>query len=238
MNEVSLLKILGITVLVTGIFYALLLLNLFTQLTRYKNYWDKNNQDPPTSKEILYVALGDSTAQGIGATHPDKSYPGVIRQSLAEHTGSPVRLVNLSKSGAKVRDVIDSQIPALDKLTIYDGTVITIEIGANDMINFNADKFRSDMDELMDKLPANTLISDLPYFGTGRFKNKELNVVQANQIMYELAIVHRFKLVPLHDKTRANDGFRTFAVDLFHPSNKGYRENWAPVFLERIYETR
>lgn len=236
MNLAFLPKALGITLVAIAVLYALSLFGLYTQLARYKHYWERNNQQAATRGEILYVALGDSTAQGIGATHPDKSYPGVIRQELAEQEGKPVRLVNLSESGAKVRAVIDTQLPALEKLGINDRTIITIEIGANNMFNFNASKFESEMDELMGKLPPQALISDLPYFGESRFKSKQAHVAVANDIMYRLAEKHGFKLVPLHAQIQRNGGLRTFAADWFHPSNTAYRENWAPVFLERLQQ--
>ncbi len=63
------LKIIGIALLVVVIIYAVSLVVLFTQLSRYKNYWNDNNRSAAQPNEILYVALGDSTAQGIGATN-------------------------------------------------------------------------------------------------------------------------------------------------------------------------
>lgn len=109
-----------------------------------------------------------------------------------------------------------------------------MEIGANDMINFDPAKFESEMDELMQALPNQALISDIPYFGESRFKSKEANVLVANEIMYRLAKKNGYELVPLHEQMKRNGGIKTFAVDWFHPSNVAYRENWAPVFLQRI----
>src|SRR5918995_2824211 len=46
--------------------------------------------------ELLYVAVGDSAAQGIGASRPDRSYVGVLADDLRAATGRSVRVVNLS----------------------------------------------------------------------------------------------------------------------------------------------
>lgn len=234
MNMGFLLKFVGFALLIAVVLYGLSLFSLWTQLARYKNYWDRNNQKPAISGELLYVALGDSTAQGIGASHPDKSYPGVIAKQLAQRENRPVRLVNLSKSGAKVRDVIDTQLPAFEKLDSKTQAKITIEIGANNIIGFNAESFEKDMDELMGKLPKQTIVSDIPYFGGGRLKSREPDVQKANEIMYRLADKHGFELAKLHEQTRRNDSIKTFATDWFHPSSNGYKVNWAPVFLDRL----
>jgi lysophospholipase L1-like esterase len=93
---------------------------------------------------------------------------------------------------------------------------------------------QKEMDSLMSQLPAETIISDIPSFEGSRYSRLEKNVVTANGIMYRLAEKHGFSLVPLHDQIQNNNGILTFGADLFHPSNKGYRENWAPVFLARI----
>lgn len=234
MNLVFVLKAGGITLLICLIIFAVSLFELWTQLARYKAYWDRNNTQPPISGEILYIAMGDSTAQGIGASHPEKSYPGVIKNKLADGTQRPVRLVNISKSGAKIRDVIDKQLPELEKLGSNEKTIITIEIGANNMISYNEKKFEAEMDELMGSLPEQAVLSDIPYFGGSRLKSREADVLSANKIMYRLASKHVIELVPLHSKIKNNNGIKMYAADWFHPSNTSYRENWAPVFLDSI----
>lgn len=45
---------------------------------------------------LLYVALGDSAAQGIGASRPDRGYVGLLAAALEQAGGRPVQLVNLS----------------------------------------------------------------------------------------------------------------------------------------------
>ncbi len=236
MNNLSALKVITIVLVVVLLIAGLRVVELYTQLSRYQNYWDARNRRTIQNQRIDYVALGDSAAQGVGASKPDKGYVGLIQQELSKRNGGEIGLVNLSKSGAKIRDVLDTQLPAYEVLIKSDQVVVTVEIGANDITNFDAQRFEQDMDQLMARLPKQTIISDIPNFSGSRLSKLEKNVTTANNIMYRLAEKHGFTLVPLHERTKNNRGLLTFGADLFHPSNKGYRENWAPVFLQQIKE--
>lgn len=226
------IKIAGIISAVIAILLLLSLAELWTQIFRYQNYWSRQNKT--SEGAILYVALGDSTAQGIGAARADKGYVGIVAKGISEKRDQSVRTVNLSKSGAKVKDVLSTQLSALEDLEINNQTIITIEIGANDIMSFDPLEFEIQVDELMERLPEQTLISDIPYFGGSRYRAKQSEVERANEIMYKMAQKHNRQLVPLHDKIKNNDGIKNYAIDYFHPSGYSYRENWAPVFLNRL----
>ncbi len=60
--------------------------------------------------ELLYVAIGDSAAQGIGASRPPTATWGSSRAALRANTDRPVRVVNLSVSGATVGLAIETQL--------------------------------------------------------------------------------------------------------------------------------
>ncbi|HEX5797986.1 MAG TPA: SGNH/GDSL hydrolase family protein [Candidatus Saccharimonadales bacterium] len=112
--------------------------------------------------------------------------------------------------------------------------MVTVEIGANDIISFDSKKFEKEMDELMAKLPKNTVISDIPSFSGSRYAKYENRILEANEIINKLADKHNIALAKLHERVAANHGLRTFAADLFHPSDYGYRNNWLPAFMDRI----
>lgn len=210
---------------------------LYTQLARYKVYWNTHNQQTlanSRSENIRYYGLGDSAAQGVGATSPQKGYVGLIAKSLNEKNSQPVELINLSKSGAKIADVTRDQLPIMESLGVKSNAVVTVEIGANDILSFQSERFEREMNELMGKLPKQTIISDIPTFKGGRFAKYEPNVLAANQIIIRLSDQHGLKRAKLFDKINANHGVTTFAADMFHPSNRGYRENWAPAFLDQL----
>lgn len=225
-----------------GILLIILLLvvlrigELYTQLGRYQKYWDKVNQKPQDKNNLLYVALGDSAAQGIGASSPDKGYVGLIAKELSKN--QPVHVINLSKSGASINDVADNQLPKYEGLKLDDkNTVITLDVGANDVVRSDLSSFEKDMDNLMSKLPKHTIIADVPSFKGSRYGRLEERVNRANEIMYKLAKKHGFELVGVHDNVAGNSSIRAFAADYFHPSDFGYQTNWANPFINRIKNT-
>ena len=101
--------------------------------------------------ELLYVALGDSAAQGVGASQPGRSYVGLIAQHLRQRTGRSVQVVNLSISGARLREVIALQLAPLRRLS---PDIVTVAVGANDMPTFAPDRFTRELAEVFDSLPA------------------------------------------------------------------------------------
>lgn len=224
---------LAILVVVALFLLAVSLTELYTQLNRYKRYWEASNAQADKSG-FVYVAFGDSAAQGVGATRPQNGYVGLVAKALSDEYGEPVQTINLSKSGAKVGDVLSAQLPVYENLKLKRTPVITMEIGANDILSFDSKQFEKEMDQVMERLPKTAIVSDIPFFGGTRFKSMQPRVVVANEIMYRLAQKHGLKLVPLHDKVKSNTSLRTLAVDIFHPSDKAYRENWAPTFLAGI----
>ncbi|MEX2014356.1 MAG: GDSL-type esterase/lipase family protein [Candidatus Saccharimonadales bacterium] len=216
------------------IFFAARLGELYTQLARYQKYWNNSNLKPVTQKDFVYIALGDSAAQGIGASTPLKGYVGLIAEELQKDQRKNVKVINLSKSGAKIADVLQTQLPLYEEFGLRNKHLITIEIGANDIISFNSKKFEKEMDELMVRLPKNTITSDIPSFAGSRYAKYENRVLEANKITNKLAAKHNFVPAKLHERVAANHSFRTFAADLFHPSDYGYKNNWLPAFMDRI----
>lgn len=228
------MKLIGAIIILVLIILLLRVGELYTQLSRYQRYWDRVNDQPIDKTELVYVAFGDSAAQGVGATRPEKGYVGLIANELSARTDNKVQIINLSKSGARIRDVLDTQLPRYQELDLGPKQIITIEVGANDIVNFDAKKFEADMDELMTKLPPHAVMSDLPSFKGSRLAKLEPKVVEANQIMDKLATKHGRQLARLHQRVEQNKGWRTFSADIFHPSNYGYKVNWLPAFMEQL----
>ena len=109
-RQVSKLKIVLLIIVVAQI---IALLWLYLSVGRYKNFWvDKASK----SGELTYIALGDSAAQGIGASSPMRGYVGLIAKRLEAKTGKKVKIINVSVTGAKVEDVTRDQIPQIKAL--------------------------------------------------------------------------------------------------------------------------
>ena len=91
--------------------------------TEFAAYWDAHNDQVLTKRERamrdgadldpLWVVLGDSTAQGLGAPGPRGGYVGQTLYQLRRTTGSHWQVLNLSVSGALMRDVLADQIRCL-----------------------------------------------------------------------------------------------------------------------------
>ncbi|MEV1131668.1 SGNH/GDSL hydrolase family protein [Agromyces sp. NPDC049794] len=176
--------------------------------------------------EVLYVAMGDSAAQGIGASRPDHSYVGVLARDIRDVTGRSVRVVNLSVSGATVELAVRDQLPRFAK---FRPDVVTVAIGANDIAKWDAEVFERGIREIFAALPPHALVANLPFF---YFPRNERKVAVANRILRSVAEEFGLTVVPLHTVTRLRGVRRIlthFAGDFFHPNDHGYKV-WAEAF--------
>ena len=180
--------------------------------------------------ELLYVALGDSAAQGVGASRPGRSYVGLLAAHLTARTGRTVRVINLSVSGARLRDAITVQLPALAKL-LEAPDLLTVAIGANDIASFDETRFERELGVVYDALPGDAIVGDIPAFFYG---GAEKRVQVANSIVHRLAAERGFEIASVYARTRRQGGIRyalnQVAADFFHPNDRGYSV-WASAFL-------
>ncbi len=209
-------------------FEAILLLVLQSHITTYKKFWDKQQQ--ATSNELVYVALGDSAAQGIGASTPDSSYVKILATTMEKRTGKPVRIINLSKSGAKIKDLIGEQLPKLHGLH---PDIITVDIGANDIAQGTS---QVDMTKGYEEIiravsPYQVVFANLPDFMWG---TQQRNTTEINKTIVTLSHQYGLKLADLHEATHMKMwSLNEFAADGFHPSNNGHR-TWAESFIPGV----
>lgn len=131
--------VLALSLAVPG-WWGVRLWQLRRSVEQYRSYWSVPQGQPGGT---LYVALGDSTAQGIGASGPERGYVGLVAQRLAVATGRPVQVLNLSRSGARVHDVVTEQLPRLAGLS---PDLVTVAVGANDLKQYDEARFRADVD--------------------------------------------------------------------------------------------
>lgn len=219
------MKIFALIVVILVLIEVVQLLRLKAQISSYQNFWSKNNSQNIDQQKVEYVALGDSAAQGIGASKPENGYVGLLIQELGVS-----KTFNLSKSGAKVKDVTDLQLPRLADLNTDEKTIITLDIGGNDMSTFDSKIFQRDIDQLFSQLPRQTIVADVPYFGGGRLRKYQKNVDIANKILRASAEKYNLVVAPLLEITKTRDSLLVYSADFFHPSDTGYR-NWRDAFL-------
>ncbi|MCW2778638.1 MAG: esterase [Frankiales bacterium] len=207
--------------------YGAQLGRLYAGVGRDRDYWSV----PHGPKGgLLYVALGDSAAQGVGAGSPDRGYVGLLADRLRTSTGRPVRVVNLSVSGARVRDVLRDQVPALQALH---PDVVTVDVGGNDVRAYDAVRFDRDTTALVAALPAGTVVADVPWFMHGHW---ERDAREAAGVVRARAAARHLPVAPLHAALRRQGWsamLTQFAPDLFHPDDRGHQV-WADAFWEQV----
>ena len=191
----------------------------------YAEAWSAANEAARAAEGPLWAALGDSTAQGIGASSYDRGYVGGLLAWLADHTGQRWRVVNLSRSGARAADVLAEQLPALEALGPTG--LVTLAVGANDMVRRTpAPRLLAALTEVLDRLPRGAVVATLPQ-GLGRSRPVEVNdwlVREATGRGLVVADLWRHTGPPWSGK---------FAADGFHPNDAGY-QHWLAAFTEAL----
>ncbi len=187
------------------------------QIESFARAWHDHNLAALDSGLPIVVALGDSLAQGIGATSIDHGYVG----RLAGEFGDRVGVINLSKSGAKIGDVLHRQLPALRRLGV-EPVAVTCTVGSNDLLRgVSPSAPHKAMRRLIAELPTSSVMGTLP--DQGSLMARRLNTVVR-------AHVDRQGLL-LADVAAELDGWRgKSAPDGFHPNDTGY-DTWVRAFL-------
>ncbi len=202
---------------------------------RARVYWSRPRGDVGG---LVYVALGDSAAQGVGASRPWNGYVGQLAETLRQGSGKPVLVINLSVSGAKVADVTERQLPRLADLDpdLVPGLVpdlVTVAIGGNDVIGYDRARFEADVARLVAGLPEGTFVADVPYFMHGHW---ETDSAEAAGIIRDAAREAGLVVVPLNDELRGQGWSAMLtqtAADAFHPNDHGHAV-WARAFWRTI----
>lgn len=195
---------------------------------------------------LLYVALGDSTAVGIGAEHGG-GYPDRIARRLGA-AGVPVRLVNLGAPGATVSDLRRAQLP---RLLADRPSLVTIGIGLNDALAGRPlAEFARELEVVADsiaRIKAAVIVSELPDVsrspsagGTARSLARRISAYNAT--LRRVAERHGFVVAELETTSRRafKEGTGLFARDGFHPSGRGY-DLWTDAMwpaVERVLAPR
>jgi len=185
------------------------------QTEPYAAAWDRANRAALAATGPLWVALGDSMTQGIGASAYDRGWVGQLSGRLRAD-GWDHRVVNLSVTGARVDDVLDTQVPALDAISTEEGpaALVTVVIGSNDVVSPRyrrglAERFA----ELLDRLPDGAVVMNLP--------NPHREARRIDDLIRTRAAAGR---VVLADMRR--EGPRSWrgllAADSFHLNDRGY----------------
>ena len=210
--------------------------------TEFATYWDAHNVRVLSNRERdlqggsapdpLWVVLGDSTAQGLGAPGPDGGYVGQTLRQLRRTTGRHWRVLNLSVSGALIRDVLANQIPQLDGQY---PDLVTCGAGANDILYSSPGKLFSDLRTLLAAVPEDTVVLDLPLLSGFWWIVGHMSVpyiTRINRVIREVATERSLRVAEV-SRHFIPPWVGKFAVDNFHPSQDGYRD-WSKALVEAL----
>jgi acyl-CoA thioesterase-1 len=202
-------------------------------------YWAAHNDrvreeraNEGASADPLWVVLGDSTAQGLGAPGPKGGYVGQALAQLRRNTGQHWRVINLSVSGALTRDVLAEQIPLLAD---EQPDLITCGAGVNDIMYSAPAKLFSDLRALLAAVPDNTVLLDLPlltgFWGiVGRISVPYIS--RMNRVIHEVALERDLPVAEVSAHFTPPWAGK-FSCDNFHPSQDGYRD-WTRALLAAV----
>jgi acyl-CoA thioesterase-1 len=198
---------------------------------------------PPRTSDMVYVALGDSTVAGIGATSAATNYASRIVARLRDVYGT-ARLVNLGVPGAVASDVVAGQ---LDRAVALRPALVTLSIGPNDVTSGvaaadyarNVDRIFRTLREQTSAVVVVNLLPDLAL--TPRFARSPLRdevgrrAHELNGLLATAAERFGVEIVDLYTRSRqeVQQHPELFAVDGYHPSDAGYAR-WAAAMWEGI----
>jgi lysophospholipase L1-like esterase len=199
------------------------------------------------SARVVYVALGDSTVEGVGASSAGRTYVGRFHQRLRD-VYPQATAINLGVAGATAADVVGGQ---LERAVGLGPTLVTLSVGPNDITGRIAvDDFTSNVATIFRRLTRETtavvvanLLPDLAV--TPRFRQgpaREVvgrRTVEFNDALRRTAGEYGVAVVDLYGPSREEVPRRPELIsgDGYHPSDEGYAR-WAELLWQGVESRR
>lgn len=187
---------------------------------------------------VTFLALGDSTAAGVGA---ERGYVARLFERV-ERNHPHSRLFNRSASAAMTDDVLRRQLADLPKLN---PDLVTLGVGANDLINgVGAEDFARNYAAIVARLKTETgarvvlmnvpdlsLAPAVPAYMRAQARR---HIADFNRIIAQIAERSGLTLVDLFASSESFSSHADFfSGDGLHPSDAGY-EFWAELLLPHV----
>lgn len=190
----------------------------------------------------VYVAMGDSTVEGVGASSSDKTFPALVRDFIKSGYKN-ISFYNLGKRGALVKDLLKYQ---LDEAITLRPNLVSISIGANNVMRGGRiSTFEKDLRLLFERLGRETsstiVINNIPDFSAAKKIIKPVRVFYAfrarkfNEVIEKLSDEYKVIHVDLYNNSRFvfNNYPEFVSSDGLHPSDLGYAL-WANIIINRL----
>jgi acyl-CoA thioesterase I len=198
----------------------------------------------PTLPPVGFVALGDSYTIGTGVKPRDR-WPNQLVRTL-----SPVRDINLvgnlAVSGATSADVLELQVPQLERL---DPDLVSVQVGVNDVVQkVDASTYRKRIGALFDALlqvvpaghilvitiPDYTLTPEGSHYGNPARQSARIHTF--NQVLAQEAAKRQMAVVEITPVANLVPSDASLvAADGLHPSGKQYA-GWVELIAPRVRE--
>ena len=192
---------------------------------------------------IRYLALGDSFTIGTGI-QPERAFPAVLAQKWRD-AGHSVELVNPAKNGYTTDDLIAKELPLAQA---FGPTIVTLLIGANDIVRGGSDdaRYREQIRRIHRALRSASIdarsVIVLPQpewsrspaaspYGTPeslRTRIEHFNAITAEEA--ERALSPFIDLYPLMHRQAAAE---MLATDELHPNTEAHAE-WAAALFAAV----
>jgi lysophospholipase L1-like esterase len=183
---------------------------------------------PFAKPKLIYVALGDSLVEGVGASHPNNNFVSKLSQLLSKDY--QVKTINLGKNGSTSSDLLEKQIPEVLKIK---PNLVTLTIGANDIRrNHSIKTFSHNLNIILNLLKSTDsqiAITTLPDIAKVPAIPKILKwyvryrTLQFNKIIESVAQDNQLIVCDLYHPSRLLANFdRYIAEDNLHLSDEGY----------------
>jgi acyl-CoA thioesterase-1 len=199
----------------------------------------------PLAREdgLLYVALGDSTVSGAGATRPEHNFVSRLAARLGREYGQ-ARTKNLGVPSATAVEVALRQVPEAISLAPQ---LVTVTVGPNDVLDeVPIETFERNVQFILERLRQETraliVVNLIPDFvRTPKFRVAPNATAMAGQIRRFNEVLARQAgeqgavLVDLYGPSQAALPAHPHVVsaDGYHPSDVGY-ELWAELMWGAI----
>jgi GDSL-like Lipase/Acylhydrolase family len=159
------------------------------QIRAFADDWAASNLEARQATGPLWVVLGDSAAQGIGATRREAGYVGVVHEQLRHRDAW--RVINLSRAGAGVADVLARQLPELVALVSEQpAALVSCIVGAEDLAR-RVSGLETSLRQVLAALPSGSVV------GTFARGSRGGPAAHLDAVIREEAARHRLRVAEL-----------------------------------------
>ncbi len=213
-----------VVLLFGGFGYGAILLKNNVSAGNYASYWQ---EEQIKDGNFVLVVMGDSTALGVGASNPQKSFTGLLIDNIQQTTGKSVKVVNLATPNATYAEVLAKQVP---KMREQKADIVLVSAGRIDIDKKTFDLLT--LQNLLQALPGvDSYITEIPATYDSA-KNKIIEI--ANAAIHENADKTSVDVVPLYSATvKSIYDLSYYDWDFVHPNDKGHKL-WADTIWTEI----